>query len=193
MNKTTIIKKISPYILGIIIGYELTLHLFSEMIPVLIGTQGPVYPLVLYSTLAVSILFFVMVFQLILVKQVSRPLIYCFLAIYFVVLAALLFCRYSYESFVVINPIVGLLDAISSREMLLQSILNILIFVPIGYFFKERNIGVTIISSLIISLIIETIQYIFRLGFFDTFDCLLYIGGICLGRAIVKMVLKRMN
>ena len=188
MNKITIIKKISPYILGIITGYYLTLHLFSEIIPVLVGTQGVVYPLVLYATLAISVLFFIMAFQRIIVKRISKPLIYCFMVIYFIVLIGLLFCRYSYESTFVINPLIGLVDAIRSKEMLLQSILNLLIFVPTGYFLKEKSLKVTVISSMIISLIIESVQYAFRLGFFDTFDCLLYIAGICLGRAIVRTI-----
>ena len=188
MNKITIIKKISPYILGIITGYSLTLHLFSEMIPVFVGTQEVIYPLVLYSTLAISILFFIMTFQRIIGKHISKPLIYCFLVIYFIVLIGLLFCRYSYEGTLVINPLIGLVDSIRSKEMLLQSILNLLIFVPTGYFLKEKSLKVTVVSSMIISLIIESVQYAFRLGFFDTFDCLLYIAGICLGRAIVRTI-----
>ena len=193
MNRGMIIKKILPYILGIIIGYELTLHLFSEMIPVLVGTQGFVYLLVLYSTLAISILFSIMVFQRIMIKQISRPLVYCFLVIYFVVLFALLFCRYRYESVAVINPLVGLLDTVSSREMLLQSILNLLMFIPAGYLFKGKSLKVTAVISMIISLIIEIMQYVFKLGFFDTFDCLLYVAGICLGRVIARMMLKETN
>ena len=193
MDKSMIIKKISHYVLGIIVGYELTLHLFSEMIPVLVGTQGFVYPLVLYSVLLVTILFFTIVFQRIIVKKVSRPLIYCLMAIYFVILLSVLFCRHSYESFFIINPLEGLCDAISSKEMLLQSILNLLMFMPLGYLFKGTSIRSTVVCSIIISLIIEIIQYVFKLGFFDTFDCLLYISGICIGRVVVRKFVKENN
>ncbi len=45
------IKSALPFILGIPAGYILTLKVFSEIIPVLFGTMGIVYSLVLYSTL----------------------------------------------------------------------------------------------------------------------------------------------
>lgn len=181
-KSVTLIKMVLPIILGIIVGYVLTLCVFSELIPVLIGTQGIVYPLVLYSTLAFSVLFFILVFQVILTKKISKLLFYCWLLPYFIILVCVLFCRHSYESFYIINPFIGLIEMVSDWEMLLQSILNILIFVPIGYFLRERGARTTLVLGGVLALIIETIQYVFKLGFFDTFDCLLYIIGICLGK-----------
>lgn len=187
------IKNSLPIILGAIVGYVLTLCVFSELIPILIGTQGFVYPLVLYSTLAFSILFFILVFQAILTKKISKRALYCWMLPYFIILVCVLFCRHSYESFFIINPFTGLIEMVSDWEMLLQSVMNILIFVPIGYFLRGKGIRKTLIISVILALIIEMIQYVFELGFFDTFDCLLYVVGICLGKYIASGIAERVN
>lgn len=187
----TLIKNILSIILGIIVGYILTLYVFSEIIPILIGTQGIVYPLVLYATLAFSILFFILVFQAVLTRKISKPVLYCWMLPYFIILVCVLFCRNSYESFFIINPFIGLIEMVSDWEMLLQSILNILVFIPIGYFLRGKGIRTTLIISVILALIIEMIQYVFKLGFFDTFDCLLYVIGICLGKYIFQKLTYR--
>ena len=182
-------KTIFPIILGIIAGYGLTLQVFSELIPVLIGTQGFVYPLVLYSTLVFTILLFTIIFQILIAKKISQPLLVFLMLTYFIILLASLFFRHSYESFFIVNPLVGFLDTISNLEMLLQSVLNIFIFIPMGYFFKDKNILVTISISAAISFMVEMIQYVFKLGFFDTFDCILYITGVCFGRYTFKKIM----
>lgn len=182
------IKTSLPFILGIPVGYILTLQIFSEIIPVLFGTQGIVYPLVLYSTLVFTILFFVVILQRIINGKISRLLFGCLMLAYLIILLASLFGRHAYESFLVLNPLTGFSDALSDREMLLQSVLNILIFIPAGYFFKGSSIPVTISVGAVVSLILEATQYIFKLGFFDTFDCLLYIAGICIGRYIFRKI-----
>ena len=185
------IKNSSPIILGAIVGYVLTLCVFSELIPILIGTQGIVYPLVLYSILAFSILFFILVFQAVLTREISKPLFYYWMLPYFIILVCVLFCRHSYESFFIINPFIGLMEMVSDWEMLLQSILNMLMFMPIGYFLREKGTGPTLIVSVILALTIEMVQYVLELGFFDTFDCLLYVVGICLGKCIFQKITCR--
>ena len=182
------IKAALPFILGIPAGYILTLQIFSEIIPVLFGTRGIVYPLVLYSTLVFTILFFVVILQRIINGKISRLLFGCLMLAYLIILLASLFGRHAYENFLVLDPLIGFSDALSDREMLLQSVLNILIFIPSGYFFKGSSIPVTISVGAGVSLILEAAQYIFKLGFFDTFDCLLYIAGICIGRYIFRKI-----
>lgn len=185
------IKKILPIILGIIVGYILTLYVFSELIPILIGSQGIVYLMVLYSTLAFSMLFFMLVFQALLTKKISKVILYLWMFPYFIIFVCVLFCRHSYESFFVMNPAVGLVGMVSDWEMLLQCLLNALIFIPIGYFFRKRGTRTTLVLSSVLALLIETIQYVFKLGFFDTFDCLLYILGICLGKNVFQKISSR--
>ena len=182
------IKSALPFILGIPVGYILTLKVFSEIIPVFFGTMGIVYPLVLYSTLVFTILFFVVILQRMINGKISRLLFGCLMLAYLIILLASLFGRHAYENFLVFNPLTGFSDALSDHEMLLQSVLNILLFIPAGYFFKGRSIPVTLSVGTGVSLILEAAQYIFKLGFFDTFDCLLYIAGICIGRYIFRKI-----
>lgn len=116
------IKSALPFILGVPAGYILTLKVFSEIIPVLFGTMGIVYPLVLYSTLFFTILFFIVILQRILNGKISRLLFICLVLTYFIILLASLFGRHAYESFLVFDPLTGFSDALSDREMLLQSV-----------------------------------------------------------------------
>lgn len=182
------IKIILPVILGIAAGYELTSQFFSELIPVLIGTQGFIYPLVLYSTLTFTILFFTIIFQVIIAKKISKPFFCCLMLTYFIIWFAALFYRCYYESYFIVNPLISFLDSVSNWEMFMQSILNVFLFFPLGYFVRGKNILTTIIFSVVISLMVEAAQYIFKLGFFDTFDCLLYTAGICLGRLVFRKI-----
>ena len=52
------IKSALPFILGVPAGYILTLKVFSEIIPVLFGTMGIVYPLgTVFDTVFYDIVF----------------------------------------------------------------------------------------------------------------------------------------
>ncbi|HHW94750.1 MAG TPA: hypothetical protein GX736_02330 [Mogibacterium sp.] len=181
-------KNILCILLSTISGYILTLEVFSEVIPVYIGTTGFVYPLVLYMTLFATIILFYIIFQILFNKHLSKSMVICLFIMYFILLTAILFFRHTFERYLIINPFVGVLDVISDSEMLKQSLLNIIIFVPMGYLFRNKKMKETFITALLLSLGIETIQYFFKLGFFDTFDCILYILGILLGRYIFKKI-----
>ena len=174
--------------LGVVSGYGLMLMVFSEIIPVVIGTEGIVYPIVLYSSLVFLVLLFSIIFQIILSRRITNQLIKFMMLSYYVILISVLFFRRSYESFIIINPFIGLADMFNSPEMMMQSIFNILLLLPMGFSFRNKGLNTILIFSLAISLGIECIQYIFRLGFFDTFDSILYIIGILTGRALFRRI-----
>ncbi len=74
--------------------------------------------------------------------------------------------------------------------MLIQSALNLVAFMPPGWLFRNKGIEKSIGISLALGLAIEGIQYFFRLGTFDSFDIVLYVIGIMLGRYLTGKATK---
>lgn len=105
---------------------------------------------------------------------------------YFMFLFVVLFAKFSVGRFLILNPLTGIIDSFSNTEMLTQSFLNLIVFIPIGYFLKKDSKIKALIIAVCISVSIEIIQYIFELGFCDTFDMILYSTGMLIGRAIFK-------
>ena len=58
---------------------------------------------------------------------------------------------------------------------------NIIMFIPIGYFYKRFNFKYNLIFILFIAALIEGSQFFFKVGVFDLSDILLYIIGFYLG------------
>lgn len=77
-------------------------------------------------------------------------------------------------------------NTFSNWEMALQSIMNLAMFIPMGYFVRKLKYSKLFIFSIIIPLAIELIQVATNRGFFDVFDILLYFIGINIGYFIFK-------
>lgn len=114
-------------------------------------------------------------------RKVNKQLFYIICVTYFAVLFAVLFLRYSIEKVFVFNPLTGLADAFSDRSMALQSIINLVMFIPMGYFVRKLKYRNLLIFSIVLSLAIELIQVATMRGFFDVFDIILYFIGINIG------------
>lgn len=83
-----------------------------------------------------------------------------------------------------------------SENMWKQILYNIVVFVPWGIllpllYTKARQWKITILSATIFSLVIELIQLIFRLGFFEFDDIFNNVLGTFIGFGIWKLVSKR--
>ncbi len=73
---------------------------------------------------------------------------------------------------------------------------TILVFIPLGIllplvFVNLRNMTLIVLLSLVVSLIIETIQYVTLLGVFDVDDILLNTFGSILGFLIFTLIIKK--
>ena len=83
-------------------------------------------------------------------------------------------------------------DIVGNRRMFLNIFGNILIFVPLGAFIcavpKKTNIIVCFFLSAFTSLLIETLQFCFKLGCFDVDDLILNTAGGLLGYILYAMV-----
>ena len=124
--------------------------------------------------------------NLIINKRVNKYLFFTMCVTYFAILFVALFLRSSIERVFIFNPLTGLIDTFSNWEMAIQSIMNLAVFIPMGYFVRKLKYSNLFIFSIVISLAIELIQVATMRGFFDVFDILLYFIGIHIGYFIFK-------
>lgn len=120
-------------------------------------------------------------------KRVSRWMLVLLSVTYFIALFIILFCRHRVGRIAILDPLVGL-SQLGNWEMLMQSLLNLLMFLPMGFFFRNRKPWQVLLGALGISLFIEGMQYLTMRGMFDTLDILLYIPGISLGALLFRLL-----
>lgn len=78
---------------------------------------------------------------------------------------------------VILNPI----SFLNSKEVTItQSVLNILLLVPLGVYQKYYKISIFILALCFV--LIECFQYLFGVGTFDLGDITLYIIGLFIGK-----------
>lgn len=79
-------------------------------------------------------------------------------------------------------------------ELILKNVLgNVILFIPMGLlspllFFRGRFFLLTLLLGFILSLFIETAQYLFAARIFDIDDILLNVTGALIGRLFFSMV-----
>ena len=69
-----------------------------------------------------------------------------------------------------------------------ENLFNLLMFLPMGFFFRNRKPWQVLLGALGISLFIEGMQYLTMRGMFDTLDILLYMLGISLGALLFRLL-----
>ena len=119
-------------------------------------------------------------------REIKRWMLWLLSAAYVAALAVVLFARsYPVRAFLW-NPLVGLHD-LSDPQMLAQSVMNLLVFIPLGFFLRRCRpvaCGAWVVG---LALAIETAQYVTCRGMFDTFDLLLYCAGMIIGVVIFRL------
>lgn len=185
MNK--IMKKIFLILIGFVIGYLLYYNIFMEIIPLFFGSEMAYY-VVSIMCLIGCIVGCIIILDLLVNKKISKSLFIMICVAYFVVMLAALFLRQSLEREFVFNPLIGLKDTFTDSQMLIQSIMNLALFIPVGYFLRKQKKLSQALISLGISVGIELLQVVLMRGFFDTFDIILYFIGINVGCLIFKKI-----
>lgn len=185
-NGKKMLKNFAIALSGAIIGYLLYYFVIMEAIPLFVECSGIKYAAISILALVISIAGCVAALGLIINQKINKQLFFILCAAYFAVLFAVLFLRFSMERVFIFNPLTGLTDTFSNREMALQSIMNLAVFIPMGYFVRKLTYSKLFIFSIVIPLAIELIQVAAKRGFFDVFDILLYFIGINIGYFIFK-------
>ena len=105
--------------------------------------------------------------------------------IYFLVMILLLFFRVYHDNN--INP--NILELFNFETTnLSQTILNLILFIPIGYWLKYLRISSVLLISLLLITSIELLQFVSHRGIFDVVDILINTIGIMIGYLIFKTV-----
>jgi glycopeptide antibiotics resistance protein len=181
-----LLKKFAIALLGAIIGYLLYYSVIMEVIVLFIESSGIKYTVISILALVISVAGCIATLSLIINRKVNKHLFFIICVAYFAILFAVLFLRSSIERVFIFNPLTGFIDTFSNWEMALQSIMNLAVFIPMGYFVRKLKYSNLFIFSIVIPLVIELIQVATMRGFFDVFDILLYFIGINIGYFIFK-------
>ena len=105
--------------------------------------------------------------------------------IYFLVMILLLFFRVYHDNNINLN----LLELFNFETTnLSQTILNLILFIPIGYWLKHLKISSVLLLSLLLITSIELLQFVSHRGIFDVVDILINTIGIMIGYIIFKTV-----
>ena len=105
--------------------------------------------------------------------------------IYFLVMILLLFFRVYHDNNINLN----FLELFNFETTnLSQTILNLILFIPIGYWLKHLKISSVLLISLLLITSIELLQFVSHRGIFDVVDILINTIGIMIGYIIFKTV-----
>lgn len=178
-------KRIITTILGVILGYAIHYYVFSEIITRFVAIDSVAYKPALILSLCFCIIGNIIILYAIFNKEIIKITLVIAYITYYLLIFIMIFGRYTIERMYIFNPIISISE-LTNGEMILQTILNIGCFVPLGYLFKDIKKRKMIILSISLSLILETLQVITMRGIFDTFDIILYTIGICIGYSLAQ-------
>lgn len=123
-------------------------------------------------------------------KNISKNFIKFLYIIYFILLFFILFLKSTGLQGANLNPLEGLYDLKSGYYK--EILLNIIIFIPIGFLsFGKKFSRVIVIRFIIVILLVEIFQYMFSLGFFDIVDVITNTIGFVLGHFIINLKFVR--
>lgn len=105
---------------------------------------------------------------------------------YFIVVIFLLFGRNIGSKGVELNLFIAIKDWFSDSFSIVITIANFLMFIPLSFFFRNKNLIYSILSIIGIVFCIEIAQYLLSLGILDVGDILLNCLGFLLGRLFFK-------
>lgn len=182
-------KQLISLFAGAVPGYLIYYYFFIEVLA-LFFTDGFFYLAISIAVLIMCVVGCAAMIYVIWQKRISKWMLILLITAYMAAMAVVLFGRSQIGRIAVLNPLIGLSE-LNNLEMLVESLLNLALFIPVGFFFRNKKPGKVILWALIISIGIEAVQYVTMRGIFDTLDIILYMLGIGLGAIIFcKLKLK---
>ncbi|NLU24494.1 MAG: VanZ family protein [Clostridiales bacterium] len=182
--KQNAVKVICSFIFGAILGYLLYYYVMMDVLSVFFG-GGAFYVIVSLLCLLLCVGGCSAVFYLLLTGRIKKWMLWLLFAAYFCAAVIALFGRRSMGRVFIWNPLTGIRD-LHNLEMQLQSLLNLLLFIPVGYFFRNSGIKQSLLAGFLLAVSVELLQVAVMRGMFDTFDIILYVIGFFLGVLLFK-------
>lgn len=182
-------KKISAILIGSMLGgYFMHYYVFCELLTRFISTNNPFYFPTMWFSLFFCIVCFSTLGSIVLYQRIPRYLYYTVITLYGVLLFITLFVRAELHAQFIWNLLDSFVE-LHEPEMKLQSLLNFLCFVPMGYLFRKTKPFLIVSCAVMLSAALELVQFLTTRGFFDTFDMILYTAGFSIGYCITKITI----
>lgn len=170
-------------IISFLVFYYVTSNFLDSHFQGLYAIQGPLYLLILFSQ---TLIFYGSSYLLLNpYHRIPAFILRLLWVIYFLVMIILLFFRVYHDNNINLN----LLELFNFETInLSQTILNLILFIPIGYWLKHLKISSVLLISLLLITSIELLQSVSHRGIFDVVDILINTIGIMIGYIIFKTV-----
>lgn len=131
------------------------------------------------------------------VDQVTHRLTTVLFIIYLIALYWILLLKFGVRFSYMGNRTTNLIPFSQQVFLTSENILNVIIFVPLGIYagilFERWLFGKKLLSFFLLSLLVEAIQYILRIGVFDVTDLITNTVGAVVGLIIIKVLDKTFN
>ena len=160
-------------IISFLVFYYVTSEFLDFHFQGLYAIQAPLYLLILFGQ---TLIFYGSSYLLLNPShRIPTFVLRLLWVIYFLVMILLLFFRVYHDNNINLN-ILELFNFETTN--LSQTILNLILFIPIGYWFKHLKISSVLLLSLLLITSIELFQFVSHRGIFDVVDILINTIGI---------------
>ena len=134
-------KKIIPVLLGITVGYLLYYYIIMEVVTMFFySTQHEaIYQLICYISLIANMCLCSIIAVGIFNRRLNTILIKLLYGCYFILLCYALFYRTPLEQRYLFGILLILIRELWKPEMLVESVLNLVMFIPLGMFLNRKN------------------------------------------------------
>ena len=174
-------------LLGIISGYILYYYVLMDVVAMFLHNKQELYIITSLVVLLLSIVGCIFIIYMVTGAKINPTVFKIVVVTYFILLLYIFFGRRSLERQFIVNIFASIKELTTDSELLLQFILNIIVLMPIAYFFKNKGVIFTELIFLAISFGIEIMQYLTARGFFDIIDILCYMIGMNLAYLFFKL------
>lgn len=181
------IMNIIKILLGIISGYILYYYVLMDIVAIYLHNKQELYIFTSLVVLFLSIVGCIFIIFMVTGAKINSTVFKIVVVTYFILLLYIFFGRRSLERQFIFNLFVSVKELSTDSESLIQFILNIIVLMPIAYFFKNKGVIFTELIFLAISFGIEIMQYITARGFFDTLDIVCYMVGMNLAYLFFRL------
>ncbi len=181
------IKLILSIIIGVVGGYLLYYFVLMDVVAMFLHNNQELYIITSFVVLFLSIVGCIFIIYMVTGTKISPTVFKIVVITYFILLLYIFFGRRSLERQFIVNIFASIKELTTDSESLLQFILNIIVLMPIAYFFKNKGVIFTELIFLAISFGIEIMQYVTARGFFDTLDILCYMVGMNLAYLFFRL------
>lgn len=189
-NKSQVIKSVMnilKFIMGGIFGYIIYYYVLMDIVAIYLHNSQELYMIASIVVLFLSIAGCIFLLYMITGSKIHPTVFKVVVVTYLILLLYIFFGRRTLERQFILNLFASIQELTTDSESLLLFILNIIVLMPVAYFFKNKSVIFTELIFIAISFGIEIMQYITARGFFDVLDIVAYMIGMNLAYLFFRL------